>query len=94
MIETLEGKLLINPPHPVIAVQSRAYLECECQALVGMRLDNMEAAVAASHCSEEHEPLLRHFHMLLRESTVEPTGDELVVVCDRLLAQAEQYSGV
>lgn len=93
MIETLDGKLLINPPHPVIAIRERAYLECECQALVGVRLDNSEVAVAASCCSEEHEPLIRHFHMLLQLSTNEPTGEDLVVVCDRLLEQAEQYSG-
>jgi hypothetical protein len=93
MIETMPGQLLINPPHPVIAIRERAYLECECQALVGVRIDNSEAAVAATCCSEEHEPLIRHFYMLLQLSTNAPLEEPLVNVCDRLLGQAEEYSG-
>ena len=94
MIERLaEGKLIINPPNPMVGVKERALLDCGCHVWVGQRLDNLEVATMACSCSPMHDQLMHHFTMLLAESTVEPFDEELVVVCERLLEQAEQYSG-
>lgn len=85
-------KAIINPPNPSLAVVERAYLECGCQVFVGMRMDNQELATMAASCSPTHDQLVNHFHMLLLESTVEPTDDPLVDVCERLLEQAERHA--
>lgn len=94
MIERLdEGRLIVNPPNPMLGVSARALLDCGCHVWVGQRLDNMEVATMACSCSPTHDQLVNHFTMLLRSSTVEPFDEPLVEVCERLLEQAEQYSG-
>lgn len=85
-------KFIINPPNPSLGVKERAYLECGCQVFVGLRLDNQEVATMAASCSPTHDQLVSHFQMLLHESTVDPTDEPLVDVCERLLEQAEKYS--
>lgn len=85
-----------TPPVPVI-VSERAFLDCGCQALIGLRVDRLppEETTVAYACDEDHAPLTAHFCLLLRESTVEPqVGRLLADVCDELLAQAQRYSGV
>lgn len=95
MIEYLEyPKLLISPPAPLMGVKERAVLGCGCCVWVGMRLDKMEAATCAGACGRAHDQLIAHFNLLLAESTVEPTDEELVVVCERLLNQAAQYHAI
>jgi hypothetical protein len=81
-------KFLICPPAPAMGIKERAYLECGCQVFVGVRMDKQEVSTMADPCSAEHESIARHFNMLLAESTVEPTDEELVVVCERLLEQS------
>jgi len=89
MIERFQfPKVVICPPVPAIGVKERAYLECGCQVFVGVLMDKQEAATMADPCSAAHRPIARHFNMLLAESTVEPTDEELVVVCERLLEQS------
>lgn len=93
MIERLEyPKLIFNPPNPGLGVKERALLSCGCHVWIGMRIDNRELATMAASCSPEHDGLIQHFQLLLRESLVEPEDEELVVVCERLLEQAERYS--
>jgi hypothetical protein len=93
MIERLLfPKFILNPPNPSFGVNERAYLECGCQVFVGRRLDNYEVATMAASCSPTHDQLVNHFQMLLAESTVDPSDEPLVDVCERLLEQAEQYS--
>jgi hypothetical protein len=93
MIERLsEGRLILNPPNPMLGVVERAYLECGCSVFVGKRLDNMETATMAASCSKEHDPLINHFQLLMRESLVDPQDKPLVEVCDDLLDQANRYA--
>lgn len=92
MIERLAyPKVLFQPPNPLMGIKERAYLECGCQVWCGMRLDKMEVATGAISCSPEHDDLIRHFNLLLAESTVEPQDEELVVVCERLLEEAVRH---
>lgn len=86
-----EGRLMLNPPNPALGVIERAWIECGCEVFVGARLDNMEAATMANSCSRAHDQVARHFTMLLAESTVDPTDDPLIDVCERLLEEAAHY---
>lgn len=85
-------KLLLEPPNPPFGIKERAYLECGCQVFVGKRLDKMETATMAASCSPAHDQLVTHFNMLLAESTVAPTDEPLVDVCERLLDEAARYA--
>jgi hypothetical protein len=92
MIERLPyPKVLFAPPLPLMGVKERALLECGCHVWVGMRVDLRELATAVFSCSPEHLDLIHHFNMLLQESTVEPEDEELVVVCERLLEEAQRH---
>ena len=84
-------KLVIDPPRPVIGVKERALIECGCHVWVGMRMDNREVATLTVPCSPGHSELMHHFNMLLAESTIEPTDDPLVVVCERLLEESVRH---
>lgn len=72
------------PEHdvPPMMVHERAYLDCGCQALVGVRLDKGEKAAFFFECPE-HD--LTEAKWTLQASLAEPTDDPLVVVIDRIL---------
>lgn len=93
MIEHLAyPQIIFNPPNPLMGIKERAFIECGCQVWVGMRMDKMETATMFVTCSPAHEDLAHHFNMLLAESTVEPTDDPLVEVCERFLEEAARYA--
>jgi hypothetical protein len=75
-------------------VNGRVYLDCGCCAWIGVRVDNHEAATAIGSCSPEHRYVVEHFHMLLLESLAEPTGEDLIVVADRLLESTARFYGL
>lgn len=83
-----EGKLLLNPPNPMLGVVERAFIECGCEVWVGKRLDNMEVATTAGPCSPEHMPLVLRFNELMLESLESPSSADLVDVCELLLEKA------
>lgn len=92
MIERLPfPKVMFDPPNPLMGVKERAFIECGCSIWVGMRLDKQEIATMAVSCSPTHQDLIEHFNMLLSESTVEPTDEELVAVCERLLEETVRH---
>lgn len=93
MVEAFTARVLTAPGRPTLVVNQRAYLECGCQCLVGVRIDRRppELCTLAGHCSEEHRQLTAHFVLLFRESLVEPRPDRIVDVADELLEQAQRY---
>jgi hypothetical protein len=92
MIETLPyPKWLYQPPNPALGIIERALLDCGCHVWVGARMDNQELATAAISCSPDHNQLMTHFNLLLKESLVEPQDELLVIVCERLLDEAERH---
>lgn len=92
-VHRIPMRVLSGPRLPSLLTRSYAELPCGCRVYVGRRMDNAEAATGARCCSQGHVALINHFNLLLRESLVEPCGDELVAVCARLLDEAARYYG-
>jgi hypothetical protein len=78
---------------PIIGLKERAYLDCGCSCWVGLRFDSLEPVSLAEACGTDHDALIQHFNLLLRESLVEPQVRELVDVADDLLAQTASFIG-
>jgi hypothetical protein len=87
-------KLVSQPGMPDVMSHRRARVRCGCAAYVGVRLDNMEAAVAALPCGPGHRRLLEHFQVLFSESLEHPTERDLDEVTNELLERASRELGV
>lgn len=72
-----------------------AMLPCKCGVGVGVLIGtDGEPATGAWSCAPEHDQLIAHFNLLLKESLVEPQKRPLVDVVDELLGQAARFYDV
>lgn len=80
----IDRRTFIAMGNPII-VGPKAYLECGCSVVVGLRTDTKEAATAATSCSPEHRDLMARFNLALGDSLVNPTERPLLDVVDEIL---------
>lgn len=87
-----EGPFFLPPQengHPGM-VGRRASRKCGCQVLVGVRIDNHEAATFASACCTAHVALMERFNLALGDSLVNPTDQPLDQVVDEILNNLDE----
>jgi hypothetical protein len=86
--------VIMEPPAPAMVTIQRAVVGCGCSIWVGVRLDTLEPATMSVACSEEHDFVVEHATMLLRESTVDPGDDPAVEVAESVLDQTLAFYGL
>lgn len=87
------AKILVpGGPGPRILTKERAVLDCGCNVVVGLRMDNHEVASSSCACEAKHDALVSDFNERLRASLADPQARPLVDVCAELLDEAEAAS--